>query len=72
MHGVPEEHARTASGLPQMDQQIGGAVGIAVITSIYALAAVPQRFASGLPLAFVGGALVALITAIFAWRGIDG
>jgi nitrate/nitrite transporter NarK len=71
MHGVPEEHAGTASGLLQMDQQIGGAVGIAVITSIYALAAVPERFVSGLPLAFVGGALVALIAAIFAWRGIS-
>jgi EmrB/QacA subfamily drug resistance transporter len=71
MHGVPEEHAGTASGLLQMDQQIGGAVGIAVITSIYAPAAIPERFVSGLPLAFVGGALVALIAAIFAWRGIS-
>lgn len=71
MHGVPEEHAGTASGLLQMDQQIGGAVGIAVITSIYALAAVRERFVSDLLLAFVGGALVALITAIFAWRGIS-
>lgn len=71
MHGVPEEHAGTASGLLQMDQQIGGAVGIAVITSIYALAAVPERFVSGLPLAFVCGALVAFTAAIFAWRGIS-
>jgi hypothetical protein len=60
----------TASGLLQIDQQIG-AVGIAVTTSIYALAAIPERFVSGLPLAFVGGALVALIAAIFAWRGIS-
>jgi len=71
MQGVPEEHAGTASGLLQMDQQIGGAVGIAVITSIYALAAVPHKFASGLPTAFVGGALLALAAATCAWRGID-
>lgn len=70
MHDVPEDHAGTVSGLLQMDQQIGGAVGIAVITSIYALAAAPENFVSGLPLAFVGGALIALIAAIFAWRGI--
>jgi predicted MFS family arabinose efflux permease len=37
MHGVLDEHAGSASGLLQMDQQIGGAVGIAVITSIYTL-----------------------------------
>jgi EmrB/QacA subfamily drug resistance transporter len=67
LHGVPEEHAGTASGLLQMDQQIGGALGIAAITSIYAFAAIPERFASGLPVAFAGGALIALAAAVVAW-----
>ncbi|WP_426689968.1 MFS transporter [Rhodanobacter ginsengiterrae] len=71
MHGVPAEHAGTASGLLQMDQQIGGALGIAVITSIYALAAVPDRFASGFPAAFIAGAIIAVVAALVAWRSID-
>ncbi|MCC0807642.1 MFS transporter [Methylobacterium sp. W2] len=71
MHGVPEEHAGTASGLLQMDQQIGGALGIAAITSIYAFAVVPGRFASGLPAAFVGGAIIASVAAIVAWRNVE-
>ena len=68
MHGVPDAHAGAASGLLQMDQQIGGALGIAVITSIYALAAVPGQHVSGLPAAFTGGALLALVAAVIAWR----
>lgn len=68
LHGVPEEHAGTASGLLQMDQQIGGALGIAAITSIYAFAAVPGRFAAGLPAAFAGGLVIALVAALIAWR----
>ena len=71
LHGVPEEHAGTASGLLQMDQQIGGALGIAAITSIYAFAAVPGRFASGLPAAFAGGAAIALVAALVAWRHVS-
>ena len=68
LHNVPEEHAGTASGLLQMDQQIGGALGIAAITAIYAFAAIPGRFASGLPAAFGGGAGLALVAALIAWR----
>lgn len=70
MEGVPEEHAGTASGLLQMDQQIGGALGIAVMTAIYAFASVPGEFASGLPEAFAGGAILALLAAIVAWRAV--
>jgi EmrB/QacA subfamily drug resistance transporter len=66
MHGVPQEHAGTAAGLLQMDQQIGGAIGIAAITSIYAFAATPDKFESGLPAAFVGGAVIAAVAAIIA------
>ncbi|MCX5580277.1 MFS transporter [Kaistia terrae] len=71
MHGVPEEHAGTASGLLQMDQQIGGALGIAVITSIYAFGAVPGQFGSGLPAAFIGAAVIALFAAILAMRTVS-
>ena len=68
MHGVPAQHAGAASGLLQMDQQIGGAVGIAVMTSIHALAAVPGVYVSGLPAAFSGGAALAGVAAFIAWR----
>jgi hypothetical protein len=47
-----------------MDQQIGGTLGIAVSTSIYALAAVQGQYVSGLPTAFTGGALIALMAAL--------
>ena len=67
MHDVPDEHAGTASGLLQMDQQIGGALGIAMITSIYSLTAVPEQYSSGLFLAFNGGAAIAFLAAIIAW-----
>lgn len=70
MHGVPDEHAGAASGLLQMDQQIGGALGIAVITSIYAFTAVPERFASGLPTAFGVAAVIAAVAALVGWRAI--
>jgi Na+/melibiose symporter-like transporter len=70
MEGVPEEHAGTASGLLQMDQQIGGALGIAVMTAIYAFSSVPGAFAVGLPEAFMGGAILAVLAAIVAWRAV--
>jgi EmrB/QacA subfamily drug resistance transporter len=68
MHGVPAEHAGAAAGMLQMDQQIGGALGIAVMASIYAFAAVPGSYVSGLPAAFGGGAVIALAAALLAWR----
>jgi len=70
MHGVPAEHAGAASGLLQMDQQIGGALGIAVIASVYSLAAVPGQYVSGLPAAFGVGGLIALVAAAIAWRSV--
>jgi hypothetical protein len=70
MEGVPEEHAGTASGLLQMDQQIGGALGIAVMTAIYAFSSVPGAFATGLPEAFLGGAILAVLATIVAWRAV--
>jgi EmrB/QacA subfamily drug resistance transporter len=67
-HGVSAQHAGAASGMLQMDQQIGGALGIAVMTSIYAFAAVPDNYVSGLPAAFAGGAMIALAACAIAWR----
>jgi EmrB/QacA subfamily drug resistance transporter len=72
MQGVPDEHAGSASGLLQMDQQIGGALGIAVITSIYSFALVPGDYSSGLPAAFGGGAVIALVSASIALLTIPG
>jgi EmrB/QacA subfamily drug resistance transporter len=68
MHGVPVQHAGAASGMLQMDQQIGGALGIAVMASIYAFTAVPGSYVSGLPAAFGGGAIIALAAGVIAWR----
>jgi predicted MFS family arabinose efflux permease len=71
MHGVPAAHAGAASGLLQMTQQIGGALGIAAMTSIYALAAAPGDSVSGLPAAFAGGAVIAAVAACIAWRRVQ-
>jgi EmrB/QacA subfamily drug resistance transporter len=70
MEGVPVEHAGAASGLLQMDQQIGGALGIAIITSIYTSAVEPGRYVSGFPTAFGAGGSIALVAAMIAWRAL--
>ena len=70
MAGVPDQHAGAASGLLQMDQQIGGALGIAIIAAAYALSADPVRFAVGLPVAFGAAAAIALLASLLAWFGI--
>ncbi len=46
--GVEHEHAGSASGLLQTTQQLGSAVGVAVIVSVYAAGAVPGQFVPGL------------------------
>lgn len=71
MDGVPADHAGAASGLLQMVQQIGGALGIAVITSLYTLAAIPGDFVSGLQPAFAGGAVLACCAALAAWNWVQ-
>ncbi|ORE93289.1 MFS transporter [Aurantimonas sp. 22II-16-19i] len=70
MEGVPGEQAGTASGLLQMDQQIGGALGIAVIAAVYSSASVPGEFVPGLWAAFNVGAVVSLVAGLIAWKGI--
>jgi EmrB/QacA subfamily drug resistance transporter len=48
LSGVEPEHAGSASGLLQTTQQLGSAVGVAVIVSVYAAGAVPGQFVPGL------------------------
>jgi MFS family permease len=57
---VAPEHAGSASGLLQTFQQLGGAIGLAVIVSVYAAGAVPGRFLPGAEHAFLTSALFAL------------
>jgi EmrB/QacA subfamily drug resistance transporter len=69
--GVEPEHAGSASGLLQTTQQLGGAVGVAAIVSVYATGAVPGRFVPGVENAFLTSsafALVAFLVATVALR----
>ncbi|MET8947198.1 MFS transporter [Streptomyces sp. NPDC004542] len=50
---VEPGHAGSASGLLQTTQQLGGAIGLAVIVSVYAAGAVPGAFVPGLRAAFL-------------------
>jgi EmrB/QacA subfamily drug resistance transporter len=47
LRDVEPEHAGSASGLFQTMQQLGGAVGLAIVASTYAAFAVPGDFATG-------------------------
>ncbi len=60
---VEPEHAGAASGLMQTMQQLGGAVGLAVIASVYAAGAVPGEFLPGAREAFLTSALLTLLAA---------
>jgi EmrB/QacA subfamily drug resistance transporter len=69
--GVEPEHAGSASGLLQTTQQLGSAVGIAVIVSIYASGATPGQFVPGVQAAFLtsaGFSLAAFLVAAMALR----
>jgi len=54
--GVEAEHAGSASGLLQTSQQLGGAIGLAVIVSVYAAGSVPGQFLPGARAAFLTSA----------------
>ena len=71
LSGVEPEHAGSASGLLQTTQQLGGAVGVAVIVSVYAAGAEPGQFVPGLQAAFLTSAAfaaAALVVATVALR----
>ncbi len=58
--GVEPEHAGSASGLLQTTQQLGSAVGVAAIVSVYATGAVPGQFVPGVRAAFLTSAAFSL------------
>lgn len=66
LSGVEPRHAGTASGLLQTTQQIGGALGLAVIVSVYASNSVPGEFTPGLREAMDTGSILALIALVVA------
>jgi MFS family permease len=66
LDGVAGNNAGIGSGVLQMDQQIGGAVGIASIVTIYAANVQADIFYSGLDIAFEAAAIFSLIAAIVA------
>ena len=61
LRGVEPEHAGAASGLLQTMQQLGGAVGLAVIVSVYAAGAVPGEFLPGAQAGFLTSSVLALL-----------
>ena len=66
LRGVEPEHAGSASGLLQTAQQLGGAIGLAVIASVYAAGAVPGQFMPGLTGAFLASATMAVVALLLA------
>ena len=64
--GVEPEHAGSASGLLQTMQQLGAAIGLAVIVSVYAAGAVPGEFVPGARAAF----LTSATSHWRSWRGV--
>lgn len=64
--GVEPEHAGAASGLLQTMQQLGGAIGVAVIVSAYAAHAVPGQVVPGLSEAFSTSAALGSLAALAA------
>ena len=68
LSGVEPEHAGAASGLLQTTQQLGAAVGVAAIVSVYAAGAVPGEFVPGAQAAFLTSAAFALAALVVADR----
>ncbi len=68
--GVEPEHAGAASGLLQTFQQLGGAVGLAVIVSVYAAGSVPGSFLPGARAAFLTSATMAALAGVAAVVGL--
>lgn len=64
--GVEPEHAGAASGLLQTMQQLGGAVGVAAIVSVYAAGAVPGEIVPGLSAAFLTAAGLGAVAVVAA------
>jgi len=68
LNGIDNQDAGIASGVLQVSQQIGGAIGIAAIVSIYTANVTYHDFSSGLGSAFIaacGITLLATVVAVF-------
>ncbi|AIY18788.1 MFS transporter [Pimelobacter simplex] len=61
LQGVEPEHAGSASGLLQTMQQLGGAVGLAVVASVFASHAQPGDFLAGAHAGFAAAAIIAAL-----------
>jgi len=72
MDGVADQDAGIASGVLQMDQQIGGAIGIAAIVTIYTANTESGSFSSGLFAAFISAAIICALAAVFTLLTIPG
>ena len=68
--GVEPEHAGSASGLLQTTQQLGSAVGVAAIVSVYATGAVPGQFVPGVEAAFLTSGAFSLAAFVVAAVGL--
>jgi EmrB/QacA subfamily drug resistance transporter len=66
LSGVEPEHAGAASGMLQTTQQLGSAVGVAVIVSVYAAGAVPGQFVPGVQAAFLTSAAFSATALVLA------
>jgi len=66
MRAVPEQDTGSASGMLQMVQQVGGAVGIAVAVSVYASGAVEGQFIPGFAGAMIAGAALTVLATVVA------
>lgn len=67
MEGIGKEDAGVASGILQVSQQIGGAIGIAAIISIYTASSKLHDFSSGLNNAFLSAGAISLLATIAAF-----
>lgn len=67
LEDIDDQDAGVASGILQISQQIGGAIGIAAIISIYTANLIPHNFSSGLYKAFLAGSVISIAGAIFTF-----
>jgi EmrB/QacA subfamily drug resistance transporter len=66
LRGVEPEHAGSASGLLQTMQQLGGAVGLAVVTSVFAANTIGGEFLAGARAGFITAATLTAIALLSA------
>jgi MFS family permease len=64
LENVKKEDAGVVSGILQVSQQIGGAIGIAAIISVYTASLKADDFSSGLSNAFMAASIISLAAAV--------